>query len=271
MAARGAVSHPLSPTELAELRNARQVLEHPGLAIRLADYAGMPVEGLLRRLPSGAQELVGRATNQALLRALQVALLTLGQPGRRPARNWLHRGMVVATGAVGGAAGLPGLIVELPVSLTLMLRSIADHARAQGEDLSLVAGRLECLSVLAYGSRSPSDDAADSAYFTTRAALAQSVTRAAEFVTRHGLREAAGRKGAPAMVRLVASIAERLGVSIADKTAAQLVPVAGAAGGAALNALFLSHYQDVAGAHFTVRRLERAHGAELVRRAYLDG
>jgi hypothetical protein len=247
------------------------VLEHPGLAIRMADFAGMPVEALLRRLPAGAQEVVGKATHQALLRALQVALLTLGRRGRGPARDWLHRGMVVATGAAGGAAGLPGLAVELPVSLTLMLRSIADHARAEGEDLSEVATRLECLSVLAYGSRSAADDAADSAYFTTRAALAQTVTRAAEFVTAHGLREAAGKKGAPAMVRLVAAIAERLGVSIADKTAAQLVPVAGALGGAAVNALFLNHFQDVAGAHFTVRRLERAHGAEAVRRAYLEG
>jgi hypothetical protein len=247
------------------------VLEHPGLAIRLADYAGMPVEGLLRRLPSGAQELVGRATQEALQRALQVALLTLGRRPRGPARDWLHRGMVVATGAAGGAAGLPGLAVELPLSLTLMLRSIADHARAQGEDLSQVASRLECLSVLAYGGRTPADDAADSAYLTTRAALAGSVTRAAEFVTAHGVREAAGKKGAPALVRLLAAVAERLGVSIADKSAAQLVPVAGAVGGAAVNALFLGHYQDVARAHFTVRRLERAHGEEAVRRAYLAG
>jgi hypothetical protein len=247
------------------------VLEHPGLAIRLADYAGMPVEGLLRRLPSGAQELVGRATQEALQRALQVALLTLGRRPRGPARDWLHRGMVVATGAAGGAAGLPGLAVELPLSLTLMLRSIADHARAQGEDLSQVASRLECLSVLAYGGRTPADDAAESAYLTTRAALAGSVTRAAEFVAAHGVREAAGKKGAPALVRLVAAVAERLGVSVADKTAAQLVPIAGAVGGAAVNALFLGHYQDVARAHFTVRRLERAHGEEAVRRAYLAG
>jgi hypothetical protein len=231
----------------------------------------MPVERLLRRLPSGAQELVGRATQEALQRALQVALLTLGRRPRGPARDWLHRGMVVATGAAGGAAGLPGLAVELPLSLTLMLRSIADHARAQGEDLSQVASRLECLSVLAYGGRTPADDAAESAYLTTRAALAGSVTRAAEFVAAHGVREAAGKKGAPALVRLVAAVAERLGVSVADKTAAQLVPVAGAVGGAAVNALFLGHYQDVARAHFTVRRLERAHGEEAVRRAYLAG
>jgi hypothetical protein len=46
------------------------------------------------------------------------------------------------------------------------------------------------------------------------------------------------------------------------------VRVSGAAGGAAVNALFINHYQDTAWAHFTVRRLERSHGPEVVRAAY---
>lgn len=262
---------PLDHAARAELGAAREVLENPGLAIRLADAAGLPVEALLQRLPAGAQSLVGKATHAALLRTLQVALLTLDR--RRPveARDWLHRGLVVASGAAGGAAGLAGLAVELPLSLTVMLRSIADHARAQGEDLSLVASRLECLTVLAYGSRGTADHAAESAYLATRATLARTVNQAAEWVAVHGLSGAAGRKGAPALARLVAAVAERLGVSVADKAAAQLVPVAGALGGAAVNALFIGHYQAMARAHFTVRRLERFHGAAAVRDAYLDG
>jgi hypothetical protein len=72
-------------------------------------------------------------------------------------------------------------------------------------------------------------------------------------------------------VQLVARIAQRLGVAVTDKAAAQLVPVLGAAGGAAVNALFVNHYQDVARAHFTVRRLEREHGEDDVRRAYDQG
>ena len=39
-----------------------------------------------------------------------------------------------ASGAAGGAFGLASLPVELPVSTTIMLRSIADIARAEGED-----------------------------------------------------------------------------------------------------------------------------------------
>jgi hypothetical protein len=40
------------------------------------------------------------------------------------------------SGAAGGTFGLAALPVELPVSTTIMLRSIAEIARSEGEDLS---------------------------------------------------------------------------------------------------------------------------------------
>jgi hypothetical protein len=255
--------------DLDDLRRAKLLLESPSLAIRIADLAGMPIEGLMRRLPEGAQRIVEGGTRKALEAALELAVRTLDvREGRAPASDWLHRGVVVATGAVGGAAGLAGLPVELPISTTVMLRSIADHARAQGEDLSLVAARLECLSVFALGSRSASDDAADSAYFAVRAALASAVSKAAGYAAQRGAAQAVADRTAPAIAQLVARIAQRFGVAVAQKAAAQLVPLVGAAGGAAVNALFLSHYQDVAWGHFSIRRLERAHGPEAVRAAY---
>ena len=52
------------------------------------------------------------------------------------------------------------------------------------------------------------------------------------------------------------------------KLSAQAVPVLGAAAGAAINISFLEHFRNVARAHFTVRRLERAHGPATVREAY---
>ena len=55
---------------------------------------------------------------------------------------------------------------------------------------------------------------------------------------------------------------------VSEKAAAQLVPVIGAAGGALVNTVFISHYQDMARGHFAVRRLERIHGIEPVRLAY---
>ncbi|HQR30429.1 MAG TPA: EcsC family protein [Anaeromyxobacteraceae bacterium] len=57
-------------------------------------------------------------------------------------------------------------------------------------------------------------------------------------------------------------------MAVSEKAAAQLVPVVGAAGGAALNLVFMNHYQRTAWGHFTVRRLSRAHGEEAVRAAW---
>ncbi len=54
------------------------------------------------------------------------------------------------------------------------------------------------------------------------------------------------------------------------KTAAQLVPVVGGIGGALINAVFIDHFQNMARGHFTVRRLERKHGPEIVRQKYLE-
>jgi hypothetical protein len=255
--------------DLDDLRHAKRLLEQPGLAIRLADRVGTPIEALLRRLPDGAQRVIGDGTRRALEAALDVAVRTLEAPsGGGEVSDWLHRGVVMATGAAGGAAGLAGLPLELPISTIFMLRSIADHARRQGEDLSVVATRLECLAVFALGSRAASDDAADSAYFAVRAALASAVSKAAEYAAQRGVAQAVADKTAPAIAQLLARIAQRFGVAVADKAAAQLVPIIGAAGGAAVNAIFVSHYQDVAWAHFSVRRLERAHGPDAVRRAY---
>jgi hypothetical protein len=50
--------------------------------------------------------------------------------------------------------------------------------------------------------------------------------------------------------------------------AAQLIPLVGAASGAAINHIFIEHFQNVARGHFTIRRLERTYGAQMVEEAY---
>jgi hypothetical protein len=55
---------------------------------------------------------------------------------------------------------------------------------------------------------------------------------------------------------------------VSEKFAAQSVPVIGALGGASLNLLFITHFQQMAEAHFTVRRLERRYGEVLIKETY---
>ena len=64
------------------------------------------------------------------------------------------------------------------------------------------------------------------------------------------------------------AISSRFEVAVSEKVAAQAVPAIGAAGGAAINLIFMSHYQEMARGHFVVRRLERKYGAALVQAEY---
>jgi hypothetical protein len=97
-----------------------------------------------------------------------------------------------------------------------------------------------------------------------RGLLAKSVTEAARYVAERGVAE----QGAPVLVRFLSLVAARFGVVVSQKVVAQAVPVIGALGGAAVNYAFIEHFQDVARGHFTVRRLERIYGKELVRQEY---
>ena len=254
----------LSPEDREALRTAKLLLETPGLAARVTGLIGMPIDKAFELLPDKWSDAVGRATRKSLETALRVALTTLDSRQRPRPRDTLHRLAVAATGAGGGAFGLVGLPLELPVSTTIMLRSIADIARSEGEHLHTPEAQLACLEVFALGGRSADDDASESAYFLVRAALARSISEAAQYVAERGLAEA----GAPALVRLVTQIASRFGVTVSQKIAAQAVPVAGAAGGAVINVLFIDHFQDMARGHFAVRRLERKYSPGLIKDEY---
>jgi hypothetical protein len=254
----------LSAPEISDLRAAKAILENPGLAAKVSNYVGTPIEMGLKKLPESWNATVNDVARKSIETALDIALLTLDRDERGPSSNWWHKLAVAATGAGGGAFGLPALALELPVSTTIMLRSIADIARSEGEDLRRPEARLQCVQVLALGGKSKSDDGTESGYFTARAALAKAVSEAAAHVTKKGL----SQHGAPAIVRLISLVASRFSIVVSEKAAAQAVPVVGALGGAALNALFIGHFQDMGRGHFIIRRLERLHGQEEVRRLY---
>lgn len=255
----------LGAEDLATIRAAARTLERSTLVGRLSGLAGQPLELLGRSLPAPAREVVGRATERAMKAALRAALTTIPKGEGAPRLRGLDTAAAATSGALGGALGLISLPFELPVSTVLILRTIAGIARENGEDLSDPRTGLACLEVFALGSRTEADDLASGGYFAVRAALARSVSQAGKLAAAQGLAD----KGAPALVRFTALIASRFGVVVSQKVAAGAVPILGALGGAAVNAAFLEHFRAVAQAHFAVRRLEREHGVEAVRAAYL--
>jgi hypothetical protein len=249
--------------DLEAIRTAVGLLENASLAARLTNIVGKPIELIGLALPEGASNAIAAATTKGLNMALNVALSTMDN---RPeaASRLLHKAMATASGALGGSLGLVTAPFEIPISTIIMLRSIADIARSEGENLADPDAALSCVQVFALGARSGAVDAAESGYFVVRGMLAKSITEAARFITERGIVE----EGAPILVRFIAQVASRFGVVVTQKLAAQTLPVVGALGGAAVNYAFIDHFQDVARGHFTIRRLERAHGKESVRAQY---
>jgi hypothetical protein len=263
------------------LERALRELERTSLAIRLSAILGRQAGAFGSILPGNIAGIANRAAEAALRRGLDFALQSLaGKPLRD--RRRMHKSIAVLAGAAGGAFGIASLPIELSFSTTIMLRSIADIGRSEGQDLSDPRTALACLEVFALGGRAGSNQAfpvsdkedqdsiskdgaiLETGYFAVRAILAKSVTEAASYLAGRG----AVREVAPALVRLVAQIGSHFGAAVSQKLVAQSVPLLGAAGGAAINYAFADHFQTIARGHFTVLRLERRYGARTIRAEY---
>ncbi|TVR84579.1 MAG: EcsC family protein [Rhodospirillales bacterium] len=256
----------LAAADRADLAAAVEALEHPSLAARIASVIGKPVEEALRLLPQRWHDGLHGAAEGAIRRALTVAVTSLHKQPSGRVNGVSHRTLATVSGAVGGYFGMPALLLELPVATILMLRAIADVARAHGEDLQDPASRLACLEVFAIGGRSPEVTYTEIGYYEVRAMLAVHFTPMARAVADGGTAALA----LPAGVNLVRGVAARFGAVISDSAAAKMVPVLGAASGALINAVFMRHFQEVAQGHFTIRRLERRYGADVIDAAYRD-
>ena len=255
----------MSAEDMQVLRAAVERLERQSFAVELANKAGMPVEALMQHLPLKAQDVIGRAVRKTLEQCLHVALTGMRGAGTSPTpRRRAHTMLTAATGAAGGFFGLPGMVVELPVTTTVMLHSIAEIARSEGEDLGRPEGALACLEVLALGSSGGRGESVESGYYATRTALAQATREAATYLTEKGLT----KTGTPVVLQFLSKIGARFGIEVSEKAAAQLVPIAGAFGGLTLNVMFTRHFQRLAEGHFTVRRLERKYSVDDVGWAY---
>jgi len=257
-----------------DLQRAVDLLESPTLTAKMANLIGSPLEFAIKRLPDSVSRRIHGAVEAALFKSAQAALWTMDNtPGKAASTRW-HKLAAATSGAVGGAFGFTTLFIELPVSTTIMMRSVADVARSEGFDLREMSTRHACLEVFALGGNSGKDDASETGYYITRGFTAE--------VMRHLSAELAGRAvgGSPVMIgltpkeagkwlaKLVEKVAARFGVVVTEKFAAQAVPIVGAVAGATLNTMFTDYYQDVARGHFIVRRLERTYGYETVRAAY---
>ena len=259
----------LTTEELNDLKKAKQILENPGFAMKVAGYLGKPIEFAIDKIDS---ETLNQATTKALGKALDVAIGSLKEESSIVPSNLKHKFMVGGSGAVGGFFGLASLAIELPISTTIMLRSIADIAQSQEHVLSDMETRLACLEVFSLGSsKNSDDDASESAYFAARATLAFEMRAALQSVSHmssQAIKDALARGQMPILIKFINTIASRFGIVVSEKLAAQSIPLIGAAGGAAINVMFIDHFQEMAEGHFIVKRLEKKHGSEKIEALY---
>ncbi len=276
----------IAPMDRAFIAEAVRKLERPGHLVEFLNTIGKPAEAIIKGLPTWASSRIERALERTLLDAVGWAAKTLDGSIHADeksvstlssvvvkSRGAMHVTAAAILGGVGGAFGIAALPIELPVTTLVILRSIAAIARDFDADLDDPATRLECVSVLSLGGPSLADDAMESAYLTSRLGLALLIRDAGRFIAGKStlqLTEALARGAAPEVTRLIGAIAGRFGYLALDLAYAEMVPIAGAVGGAALNGYFANFFNRIAYYHFGLRRLERMYGEETVQRIYRE-
>jgi hypothetical protein len=253
----------LTAADHAALQMAVKHLEKENFAARIADYAGAPVNRILSMLPRMVNRQLSGLVRSAVMRGLDVAVDTLDEkPPPSPATGFSSF-LAGVTGGVSGLFGFGALAIELPLTTTFMLRSIAEIARHEGEDLSQLEARLACLEVFAYGTKR-NDETIDVGYYAARTLISKYTGDITALFLERGAIDAS----APVVSNLVTEIVSRFGLVVSDKVAASAVPIIGAVSGATINVIFMEHFQKIAKGHFTLRRLERTYGRAHIRHHY---
>lgn len=265
------------PDDYDNLKKAVAILESPPIIARLSNMLGSPLEAAVKKLPPSVSGKLNSAVEAALHKAADIALRSLDNDPNKSASTKLHKLYAASSGAVGGAFGFTSLLVELPVSVTIMMRSVADVARSEGFDLTDLTTKRNCIEVFALGGVTNKDDAADTGYYLSRSFLTESMRQLSKELTEiaakqgtKGVGFVAPNQAAKWLSDIIEKVASRFGIVITNKFAVQAVPIIGAVTGATINTLFTNFYQDMARGHFIIKRLENKYGADKVKTEYVS-
>src|SRR3954470_24818546 len=275
----------LSADELKFIRDAAEYLENPSFLMRLADMFGKPMGWLIKGIEKVSPDVVDKSANTALRAALSVAIATIPDSSRTDTHgstniadigsspDFWHKVSAAITGTAGGFFGLPGLCLELPITTTIMFRSIAAIATDFEERLDDDEVRLQCLAVFSLGGPGKNEEAMDSSYLSARLGLEKLISAAARAVAGKAADEISNivQKGtAAAVVNLISKVAARFDIIVTEKVVVESLPVIGAVTGATINIAFMDHFNRVARFHFGIRKLERKYGVDCVQSRYQE-
>ena len=139
------------------------------VGIQVLNVIGGQAESLLNRLPSGVRNQLAERTDQALTMSMEAAHRSRGVVEVTP--SWMGRALTTAMGAAGGMGGLPTALAELPVTVTVLLRTIQDVAVEHGFDPAEPGVQYDCIQVFAAAGPLDHDDGSDLAFLSTRMAV----------------------------------------------------------------------------------------------------
>lgn len=165
--------------------------------------------------------------------------------------GWLgakYKGVALMEGASTGAAGLPGIPIDIVSLITLNFRAIGEFATYCGFDISTQHERLFVMNILALAS-SPSDASKE-------LALAQLVRIAKDVAKRKAWRDLENH----AFVVIIQNIAKALGIRLTKAKLAQFIPIFGGVVGAGFNVYYTSRVCDAAYFLYRERFLARKYG-----------
>ncbi len=209
---------------------AKRYRQAGGVGLQILNLVGDSAEGLLKRLPKNIRSRLDQTTEAALTSAMRAAHGSRRYVTDQP--DWVNRVVTTSMGAAGGFGGLPSAMAELPVTTTILLRTIQGVATEYGFDPDSDGVQFDCIRVFAAAGPLAQDDGTDLAFLTTRVAVS-----------------------GPAVHGMIAKVAPRLATVLGQKLAAQTVPVLGAVAGALTNYAYTSYYQEMAHVHFGLRKL----------------
>lgn len=214
---------------------ARRYLDASGLGMEILSAIGGSAQGLIDRLPGFIKSRLDDIALAALNRAFRVA--TRSRSYVRDRGDWFNRLASTVSGAAGGVAGLPGAIVELPVTVTMLLRAILEIAEEHGLDPDSDEVRVEALRVFASAGPMAEDDGTDLGLLAARMSVTGQTVQS-----------------------IIARVAPKFAAVLGQKLAAQATPLFGAVAGASINYTFARFYQEIARVNFGVLRLAEETG-----------
>lgn len=169
----------------------------------------------------------------------------------------------LAEGIPGAQLVIPSLILtDITSSMTLLSRHTCRVATAYGYSSKKAENVPHLVAAMA-----PQSENADEGYLTLKTAVVTSIRESGQFMARTAsvmLDRQLLEREAPQMIRLIAYVADRLGVVITQKELGILVPIAGAVLNSSINVAFQQVGHQTAKDYFRRLILEDRYGDELV-------